>query len=89
MIDQGAYCMLRIAKDAMEATQTFRHLDYELLCTAKPVDSGRFAPMLIVSKQVWPTRPREIAVERGDYTTEQTAIDAAYAQGVEWIANYG
>ena len=73
----------------MGATQTFRHQDYELLCTAKPVDGNRFAPALTVSKQVWPTRPREIAVERGDYTTEQTAIDAAYAQGVEWIANYG
>ena len=67
----------------MEATKVFRHQDYELLCSAKPVDGDRFAPVLTVSKQVWPTRPREIAVKRGDYTTEQTAIDAAYAQGVE------
>lgn len=73
----------------MAATQIFRHQNYELLCTAKPVDNNRFAPMLTLSKQVWPTRPREIAVERGEYTSEQTAIDAAYAQGVEWIANYG
>ena len=73
----------------MEATRTFRHQDYELVCSAKAVDSGRFAPSLVVHKQVWPTRPREIAVERGEYTSEQTAIDAAYAQGIEWIANYG
>jgi hypothetical protein len=73
----------------MGASQTFRHQDYELICSAKAVDSGRFAPMLTVSKQVWPTRPREIAVQRGEYTTEQTAIDAAYAQGIEWIAHYG
>jgi len=73
----------------MGASQTFRHQDYELICSAKAVDSGRFAPTLTVSKQVWPTRPREIAVQRGDYTTEQTAIDAAYAQGIEWIAHYG
>lgn len=73
----------------MGATQTFRHQDYELLCTAKPIDGERFAPILMVSKQVWPTRPREIAVKRGDYVTAQAAIDAAYAQGVEWIANYG
>ena len=73
----------------MAATQTFRHQDYELLCSATAIDSGRFAPVLIVSKQVWPTRPREIAVQRGEYTTEQTAIDAAYAQGIEWITNYG
>ena len=73
----------------MAATQTFRHLDYELVCSAKAIDSGRFAPVLIVSKQVWPTRPREIAVQRGEYTTEQAAIDAAYAQGIEWVTNYG
>jgi hypothetical protein len=73
----------------MVVMQTFRHLDYELQCSAKPVDGDRFAPMLQVSKQVWPTRPREIAVKRGDHATEQSAIDAAYAQGVEWIANYG
>lgn len=73
----------------MGASQTFRHQDYELICSAKAVDSGRFAPMLTVSKQVWPTRPREIAVQRGEYTTEQSAIDAAYAQGIEWIAHYG
>jgi hypothetical protein len=73
----------------MEPSKTFRHQDYELHCSAKPVDNGRFAPALIVLKQVWPTRPREIAVERGNHLTEQTAIDAAYAQGIEWITNYG
>ncbi len=73
----------------MDANRVFRHQDYELVCSAKAVDNGRFAPMLTVSKQVWPTRPREIAVQRGDYTTEQAAIDAAYAQGIEWVANYG
>ena len=73
----------------MDATRVFRHQDYELICTAKAVDGGRFAPTLIVSKQVWPTRPREIAVRRGEYTSEETAIEAAYAQGVEWIREYG
>lgn len=73
----------------MATTRTFRHLEYELQCTAKPVDGNRYAPMLTVSKQVWPTRPREIAVQRGDHLSEQTAIDAAYAQGVEWVAHYG
>jgi hypothetical protein len=38
---------------------------------------------------VWPTRPCEIAVPRGQHTTEDTAIDAAYSEGVEWIRNYG
>ena len=43
----------------MDTTRVFKWQNYELLCSAKPVDAGRFAPNLIVSKQVWPTRPRE------------------------------
>ena len=50
---------------------------------------GKFAPTLVLSKQVWPRRPRVIAVPRGEYLTEEIAIDAAYAQGVEWVRNYG
>jgi hypothetical protein len=73
----------------MHLTKTFRHQGYDLTCSAKAVDSGRFAPTLVVCKQVWPTRPRVIAMERGDYLTEETAIDAAYTQGVEWILHYG
>jgi hypothetical protein len=73
----------------MGTTKIFRHRDYELQCSAKAADNGKFAPGLVVCKQVWPTRPREIAVPRGDFVTEDSAIDAAYAQGVEWIANYG
>ena len=73
----------------MSATKNFRHRDYELLCGAKGVDNGRFRPTLIVSKQGWPTRPREIDVQRGDHATEESAIEAAHAQGVEWVVNYG
>ena len=73
----------------MDANKIFRHQNYELTCSAKPVDGGKFAPMLVVSKQVWPTRPREIAVMRGEHLTEETAIQAAHTQGIEWIDNYG
>ena len=73
----------------MDATRTFRHEDYELLCSAKAIDTGRFEPGLVVCRKRWPTRPRVIAVQRGDHLTQETAIDAAYAQGVEWISNYG
>ncbi len=73
----------------MVATRTFRHRDYELLCSAKVVDSGHFVPTLIVAKQAWPRRPRVIAMQRGDFPTEEAAIDAAYTQGVEWVQNYG
>lgn len=73
----------------MNASQTFRHQDYELLCSARAVDSGRFAPSLVITRQVWPTRPREIAMQRGHHATAQAAIDAAHAQGVEWVLHYG
>jgi hypothetical protein len=73
----------------MDVTKVYRHQDYELVCSAKAVDSGKFAPTLVVSKQVWPTRPRVIDVRRGDHHTEATAIDAAHAQGIEWVQNYG
>lgn len=74
---------------AKDGSRIFRHRDYELQCSARPVDNGRFAPNLTVCKQVWPTRPRAIAVQRGEHLTPETAIDAAYTQGVEWIKNYG
>jgi hypothetical protein len=73
----------------MDATRTFRHQDYELLCSAKVIDSGRYTAALVVCKQVWPTRPRVIAMRRGDYLTQELAIDAARVQGVQWILNYG
>jgi len=73
----------------MDATKTFRHRGYDLLCGTRVIDTGRFVPTLIVCKQVWPTRPRVIAIDRGDYLTEDTAIDAAYSKGVEWIQNFG
>ena len=73
----------------MDATRIFRHGDYDLRCCAKAVEYGKFVPEVIVSRPVWPTRPRLIAIERGNYLTEDTAIDAAYAQGVRWISSRG
>lgn len=73
----------------MDATKTFRHQDYEFACSAKALGSGRFTAALVVCKQIWPTRPRVIAMKRDDYLTEDVAIQAAHAQGVEWVLNYG
>jgi hypothetical protein len=70
-------------------TRIFHWQEYELHCGARPVDEGRFAPDLVVSKKVWPTRARQIAVPRGEYLTEDTAIEAAYSQGLAWIRDYG
>ena len=73
----------------MAATQSFRHKDYELLCSARALDSGKFAPTLVVAKQAWPSRPRTIAVPGDDCLTEDRAIEAAHTQGIEWVTNYG
>ncbi len=73
----------------MIATKVFRHGNYELRCSASATDSGAYMPVVVVSKQVWPTRPRVVAVRRGSYATEETAIAAALMQGTEWIVNYG
>jgi hypothetical protein len=73
----------------MIATQTFRLKDYELTCSAQVTDNGRFEPVLVVSRQVWPSRPRTIAVRRGAHTSAEVAIESARAQGVEWVANFG
>lgn len=73
----------------MSSTQTYRLKDYELQCSASSNDSGKFEPVLVISRQLWPSRPRTIAVRRGAHPTEDVAIAAAYAQGVEWVANYG
>lgn len=73
----------------MTQTQIFRHRDYELTCSAQASDSGSFEPVLVVSKLVWPSRPRTIAVRRGAHPTPDSAIAAAHAQGIEWVTNYG
>jgi hypothetical protein len=73
----------------MIETQTFRLRDYELACSAQPSDNGRFEPALVISKQVWPSRPRTIAVRRGAHPTAEVAIQSAHAQGIEWVNNFG
>ena len=73
----------------MDKSQVFRWQNYTMLCTAKDAGVGRFAPSLVVSRLAWPTRPREVAVAPGHYTSEDTAIDAARAEGLLWIRDNG
>jgi hypothetical protein len=74
---------------AMGMTKTFKHEDYDLLCSAKALDNGSFAPILVICKQTWPSRPRTIAMRCDEGLTEEAAIDSAHRQGIEWVANYG
>ncbi|MBV8618572.1 MAG: hypothetical protein JOY84_06915 [Curvibacter sp.] len=72
-----------------EATRIYLQDNYELRCSAKLLDSGEYVPVLVITKQVWPTRSRDIAVGRGNYASAEAAMEAAHRQGLEWIANYG
>lgn len=73
----------------MIETQTFRHKDYELKCSARVTDDGRFEGILIVAKQTWPSRPRTIAMRPGAHKSAEVAIQSAFVQGVEWVTNFG
>jgi len=73
----------------MGESRVIRHENYELHCSAIAVGGGRFVPGIVVTKQVWPTRPRNIAVRSGNFATEEAAIEAARTQGIEWIVSYG
>ena len=73
----------------MGTTRSFQHDNYELLCSARALDSGKFVPILVVSKERWPRRPRTISVQSNRCLTEEDAISSAYAQGVAWVLNYG
>jgi hypothetical protein len=73
----------------MSSTQVFRLRDYELVCSSRPVDGGRFEPTLVIARNAWPGRPRIIAVRRGDFPDESDAINSAHLQGIEWIENFG
>jgi hypothetical protein len=73
----------------MIATQVFRCKDYELACSAEAGGLGRFEPALVISSNIWPSRPRTIAVRRGAHSTADGAIESAHAQGIEWVTNFG
>ena len=88
--EQRSYLIAFLAHAAaMGITKSFQHENYELLCSAKALDSGKFVPTLVISKQRWPSRPRTISVQCDGCLTEEDAISSAYAQGVDWVLNYG
>jgi hypothetical protein len=67
----------------------FRYRGYDMHCGARALDNGKFAPTLSILKQVWPSRPKEISVPRGDHATAAEATQVAHDMGIEWIDNYG
>jgi hypothetical protein len=69
-------------------TNTFHHAKFQLVCGARPLQRGRFAPTLVISRQAWPTRPRSIDMSPASYPSEHTAIGAAYAHGLSWIDSF-
>ena len=73
----------------MSGTETIRFKDYNLICGARADDQGTFAPTLVVARCAWPSRPRVIAMVRGTYATEASAIESARLQGVQWVTDFG
>jgi len=73
----------------MDATATVSFRDYDLLCGARATERGMFAPTLVVSRRTWPSRPRVIAMSRGNFATEADAIESARVQGVQWVTDFG
>ena len=73
----------------MSDTQTFRSEHYNVTCSAQACDNGLFRAVATVSKNIWPSRPRTIAMRRDRHPTAEDAIEAARDQGLEWVRNYG
>ncbi|MES2187401.1 MAG: hypothetical protein V4505_22820 [Pseudomonadota bacterium] len=73
----------------MTEPTTFHHGRYQLSCSVRVLANGRFLPELVITRDAWPSRPRSIAMEKGDFAVEYEAIEAARLWGIEWIANYG
>ena len=73
----------------MIATQTFHLKHYDLTCSAQACDNGQFQPALVIARNVWPSRPRTIAVRRDRHPSADVAIESARTQGLEWVRNYG
>lgn len=69
--------------------QIFHCGHYKLTCSAQACDNGLYRAALVVSKVAWPGRPRTIAMRHDHHPTAQTAIDAAHAQGLEWVRDFG
>jgi hypothetical protein len=73
----------------MDTNTIFQHKGYELRCGARVLDSGSFMPTLVVSKHLWPSRPRTIAVDSESCASADEAIASAHAQGLAWVRDYG
>jgi hypothetical protein len=73
----------------MDTNTIFQHKGYELRCGARALDSGSFMPTLVVSKHLWPSRPRTIAMDSEGCRSVDDAIASAHAQGLAWVRDYG
>ena len=73
----------------MDSPTIFQHQGYELRCGARALDSGSFMPTLVVSKHLWPSRPRTIAMNGEAHPNVEQAIAAAHVQGLAWVRDFG
>jgi hypothetical protein len=73
----------------MSDHENFHHQGYQMACSARTLGSGRFVAELVITKDVWPTRPRRIAIDGPDHESAAEAIEHARLCGLKWIADYG
>ena len=59
----------------MISTQIYRLKDYDLACSAQTCDGGKFEPSLVISRHIWASRPRMIAMRRGAHLTAHAVIE--------------
>lgn len=65
----------------------FRMLDYDMDCTPRATDGGRFAAQLVVTKVGF--NPEKSFRELGEFDAEEAAVARAKDFAAGWLTRYG
>ncbi|MBU9153173.1 hypothetical protein KTD28_00960 [Burkholderia gladioli] len=65
----------------------FRMLDYDMDCTPRPPDEGRFAAQVVVTKVGY--HPEAAFRRLGEFDTEAEAVEYAKQFSAQWLKRYG
>ncbi len=93
--DEKAICFASLERcygygqSRFKMNKVFSFGAYRLSCTAVVKRGGKFAPAVIAARSDWPSRPRELAIERTTHDTAEEAIETAYRLGMKWVNDHG
>jgi hypothetical protein len=73
----------------MEISEAFSHLTYDIVCSVREVDVGKFAPAVVATAKAWPSRPRTLHIRPHAFDTAAEALAAARTQAITWVEHYG